>query len=156
MLVGAAGLSVSSGRVIALRAWKHLPEGEARQAVFRSNLAALMLASPASIDDLALALHGANLPRDRMPRRRIAQTDILRRTLRDTRCPVHGVWGAQDALLTGHQASVAPALAAASYFRSLAFIAEAGHWVQFKRAQAFDEALAAALERFHLEWAWPQ
>ena len=112
-----------------------------------------MLASPASIDDLALALHGANLPRDRMLRRRIVQTNLLRRTLRDTRCPVHGIWGAQNALFTGHQASVAPALAAASNFRSLAFIAEAGHWVQFERAQAFDEALAIALERFHLEWA---
>ena len=145
VLVGAAGLGISGGRVIPLQPWKHLPEGEARQTVFRSNLAALMLASPGSIDDLAVALHGSNLSRDRMLKRRIARTDILRRTLRDTRCPVHGIWGRQDALFLGHQASVAPALAAAPDFRSLAFIAEAGHWVQFERAPAFDEALAAVL-----------
>ena len=145
VLVGAPGLGIAGDRVLDLRAWRHLPEGGSRDAVHRANLAALMLASPESIDDLAVALHASNLSRDRMLRRRIARTDILRRTLPGTRCPVHGIWGARDALFLGHQASIAPALATAPGFRSLAFIAEAGHWVQFERAPAFDEALAASL-----------
>ena len=145
VLVGAAGLGLARNPVV-LQAWRHLPEGgEAREAVCRANLAALMLALPASIDDLAVALHGSNLSRDRMLKRRIARTDILKRTLGDTRCPVYGIWGTHDALTRGHQEALAPALAAAPGLRSLVFIADAGHWVQFERAQAFDDALAAAL-----------
>ena len=144
VLVGAAGLGIARNPV-ALQAWRHLPEGPARQAAWRGNLASLMLASPESIGDLAVALHGSNLSRDRMLRRRIARTDVLRRTLPDTRCPVHGIWGTRDALYSGHEEALAPALAAAPGFGSLVFIADAGHWVQFERAPVFDDALAAAL-----------
>jgi 2-hydroxy-6-oxonona-2,4-dienedioate hydrolase len=38
------------------------------------------------------------------------------------------------------------ALARAVDFRGLALIDDAGHWVQFERAGAFDEALLAALD----------
>ena len=81
-----------------------------------SNLRKLMLAKPESIDELALAIHAINLPRDRMKMRRISRTDILRRPCRRSRCPVYGIWGAEDALYRGVQEQLEPALRAGAAF----------------------------------------
>lgn len=92
-------------------------------------------------------MHVANVTRDRMPRRRLARTDILARTLPRVRCPVHAIYGAHDALYRQyiHQLQSAYA-AAAPDFRGLRRIDGAGHWVQFEEPQAFDAALRSVLE----------
>ena len=145
VLVGAPALGIEPGRRIVLRPWHHLEKGPEFDAVQRANLATLMLAKPASIDDLALAVQAANLPRDRMMLRRISRTDILKRTLPEVRCPVYGIWGAQDALYLGVQDQLAPALKQAPGFQWIRSIPGAGHWVQFECAAGFDRALADAL-----------
>lgn len=145
VISGAPALGINPEWKLVLKPWTHLPAGDELDAVLRENLATLMLARPESIDALALALHAANLPRDRMKLRRLAKTDILRRTLPQLACPVHGIWGEEDALYRGVQQRIEPALALAPGFRSLALIPRAGHWVQFERAEAFDRALAEAL-----------
>jgi pimeloyl-ACP methyl ester carboxylesterase len=145
VLVGAPALGLAPARRIVLRAWSHLAPGAARDAAHRANLATLMLHRPESVDELALAIHSENLPRDRMKLRRLSRTDILRRTLPAIACPVHAIWGAEDALYRGIQDRIAPALAVAPDFRGLAMIAEAGHWVQFENPVEFDRALAATL-----------
>ncbi|MCX7275069.1 MAG: alpha/beta hydrolase [Burkholderiales bacterium] len=145
VLSGAPALGVKSEEKLELRAWSHLAPGPALDAVLRQNLAALMLARPQSLDELALALHAANLPRDRMRLRRLSKTNLIRDTLPAVQCPVHGVWGREDALYLGVQDQLAPALALAPGFQGLTLIAQAGHWVQYEDAQAYDQALAAAL-----------
>ena len=57
-----------------------------------------MLHDPALIDGLALELHIANVQRDRLPRRRLAHTDILARRLPRLACPVHAIYGVHDAI----------------------------------------------------------
>lgn len=146
ILVGAPALGIEPERRISLRAWSHLPPGAEYDAVQRSNLATMMLAGPDSVDDLALALHTTNLPRDRMRLRRISRTDILKRTLPDIVCPIYGIWGERDVLYHGVAHELAPTLARAPEYRWLRSIPDAGHWVQYERAAAFDEALAVALE----------
>jgi pimeloyl-ACP methyl ester carboxylesterase len=146
VLAGAPALGIARGKPIALRSWNHLEiGGPAFDAVQRFNLAALMLARPASIDELALAIQGSNVPRDRMRMRRISRTDILRRTLPRIRCPVYGIWGAEDALYRGVQDQLEPALRQAPAFQWLHLVPGAGHWVQYEEAAAFDAALARAL-----------
>ena len=145
VLVGAPALGIRPPRPVALRPWSHLEPGEELDAVQRSNLRALMLAKAGSVDDLALAIHAANLRRDRMKLRRLSRTDILLRTLPQLACPVFGIWGAEDALYRGVQAQLEPALRQAPQFRELRFIAEAGHWVQYEDAAAFDLALGGML-----------
>ena len=145
VLVGAPALGIGSGRRIVLRAWSHLESGAEFDAVQRANLATLMLARPDSIDDLALAVQALNLPRDRMKARRISRTDILKRTLSEIRCPVYGIWGAEDALYRGVQDQLAPALRQAPRFQWLRMIADAGHWVQYENAAQFNRALEEAL-----------
>ncbi len=145
VLSGAPALGINPGWKPALKPWQHLESGPELVRIHRANLGALMLAQPESIDDLALALHAENLPRDRMRLRRISRTDILRRTLPDVRCPVFGIWGEEDVLYRGLQDRLAPALAGALGFRWLRLIPQAGHWVQFERAHAYDRALDEAL-----------
>ena len=146
VLVGAPAMGVVPQRQFELKAWRHLPDPQAQAEIHRYNLAALMLHDPALIDGLALQVHVANVVRDRLPRRRLAHTDILARSLPAVHCPVHAIYGAHDALYKSwiHQLESAFA-AAAPDFRGLTLIPEAGHWVQFERPEAFQVALLAAL-----------
>ena len=145
VLVGAPALALDADRKLGLRRWQHLADDAAREAAIRFNLRQLMLAHDASVDDLAMSLHTANLVRDRMQRRTLSKTDILLRTLPRIECPVFGIWGKHDALYRDRIDIVGPALAQAPLFQSLALIPEAGHWVQYEDAPAFNAALADAL-----------
>ncbi len=148
VLVGAPAMGVVPARQVGLRGWRHLPAAQQAQA-HRFNLAALMLSDAALIDadqGLALALHTANVHRDRLPRRRQAPADALARTLAQVRCPVHAIHGRGDALYGPWIGALQEAYArAAPDFRGLALIDDAGHWVQFEQPRAFHRALLAAL-----------
>jgi 2-hydroxy-6-oxonona-2,4-dienedioate hydrolase len=145
VLVGAPALTADRRPALDLRRWAHLPPGPERRATIRHNLMTMMLADEASAEPLALALHTANLARDRMPLRRLSKTDVLLRTLPAVRCPVHGLWGERDVLYRGAQDIVEPALARAPDFRGLTWLPGAGHWAPFEAPVAFNAALAQAL-----------
>ena len=146
VLVGAPAMGVVPERQFELKAWRHLTDPAEQEAVHRYNLAALMLHDPAQIDGLALHTHVANMQRDRMPRRRLAHTDILARSLPRVACPVHAIYGQHDALYKAwiHQLEDAYA-ATVPDFRGFALVPNAGHWVQFEAPEAFHTALLAAL-----------
>ena len=145
VLVGAPGLGIAPEKQIRLNAWRHITEPRRRDEIHRSNLAALMLLHPESITELALRLHVANVLRDRMKGRSLSRTDVLARSLTRVRCPVDAIYGSEDALYRGRMQALAPALRQAPDFRALRLIEAAGHWVQFERAEAFNEALLAIL-----------
>ena len=144
VLSGAPALGVNPEFRLVLRSWSGLA-GEALASAHRHNLATLMLARPESIDALALEIHGRNLARDRMKLRRLSRTRIVVETLPKVRCPVVGIWGAEDTLYRGVADRLAPALANAPDFRWLERIRGAGHWVQYEDREAYDVALARAL-----------
>lgn len=145
VLVGAPALSPEPMAPLPLRAWNSVPPGERRDELHRHNLGVLMLSKPDAIDPLAVSLHAANIERDRMRRRRLMRTDLLLRTMPALRCPVHGIWGDDDMLYRGRPQVVRHALAQAPAGGSLVFIPDAGHWVQYEQAEAFDAALGRAL-----------
>ena len=146
VLVGAPGLGVASRNTITLTRWRHLSDPVEREAVHRQNMAALMLYRPESITALALRLHSDNTLRDRMKGRHLAYSDVLAQTLADVRCPVHAIYGREDALYRQRQDALPLAFNAAQDFRGLQWIEGAGHWVQFEQPTAFDAALAAVLD----------
>jgi 2-hydroxy-6-oxonona-2,4-dienedioate hydrolase len=146
VLVGAPGLGVAPEKAIRLRAWRHLADAAERDAIHRHNLAALMLYREEAIDELALRLHIANVLRDRMKGRSLARTDALAQSLGRVQCPVWAIYGREDALYRGKLDALQAALTRAMDFRGLKLVEGAGHWLQFERAGAFDEALLAALE----------
>ena len=145
VLVGAPGLGIAPQKAVRLNAWRHMADAGQRDEVHRRNLAALMLLHPDAITETALRLHVANVLRDRMKGRSLSRTDALAQALQDVNCPLHAIYGAGDALYRGRMEALVPALRQAPGFRGLALIADAGHWVQFERASAFDAALLEAL-----------
>jgi 2-hydroxy-6-oxonona-2,4-dienedioate hydrolase len=145
VVIGAPGLGLASRRMVALTPWRHIDDDAERDAIHRHNLGALMLSQADAIDDLALTVHKANVVRDRMKGRSLAFTDALARALRTVVCPVSAIYGASDALYRGRMAEVAPVFSAASDFRGLSLIPDAGHWVQYEQPTAFHAALMAAL-----------
>jgi 2-hydroxy-6-oxonona-2,4-dienedioate hydrolase len=146
VLVGAPGLGLAPEKAIRLKAWRHLVDPAQRDAVHRHNLAALMLHQSDAITETALRLHEANVLRDRMQGRSLSRTDALARTLSVLRCPVHAIYGSEDALYQGKMDALEVVLQQAKNFQGLARIEAAGHWVQFERADAFNDALLAALD----------
>lgn len=144
LLVGAPGFGLRSTR-LPLTSWRQLDDPQARDAAHRSNLATLMLYRPEAVDDLAAALQAANVPRDRMHRRKLALTDALLKALPSIRCRIDAIYGEQDALYRDMLPQLRAALQAGPTFRELVFIPEAGHWVQYESAKAFDEALLRLL-----------
>ena len=145
VLVGSPGLSGELLPPLDLQRWDHLPAGAARNAAHRHNLLTLMLARDDSATPLAVALHAANVERDRLRRRRLMLTDALRPVLARLRCPLHGIWGMQDVLYRQRRPLVQQVLSRAPGFVSLEWIEAAGHWVQFEAAEAFNAALARTL-----------
>jgi 2-hydroxy-6-oxonona-2,4-dienedioate hydrolase len=145
VLVGAPGLGLAPENAIRLKAWRHLLEPAQRDAAHRHNLAALMLYRQEAITETALRLHEANVLRDRMKGRSLSRTDALARALGGLRCPVHAIYGSEDALYQGHMDALEAVLRQAAHFQGLTRIEAAGHWVQFERPEAFNDALLAAL-----------
>lgn len=142
LLVGAPGMGLTVPERIALKGWRHLPTLQAQEQVHRHNLMALMLHQSDSLDDLALALHTANVQRDRMPRRRLSSTDIVAQTLPHLPVPVSAVYGEHDALYRGRLPELQSAMQAVSVqWGQWHTVPEAGHWVQYEAADRFNAVL---------------
>lgn len=146
VLVGAPALSAERLPPLPLQLWERAAPGPARDAAHRHNLRTLMLARDDSVDELAVALHAANLPRDRLRRRRLMLSDALARTLPALGCAVSGIWGELDVLYRHRLPLIGQVLATAPGFRALALLPGAGHWVAYEAAGAFDRALLQALQ----------
>lgn len=143
VLVGAPGLGLRDRR-LPLTSWRDQPTEEGRRAAHRANLGTLML-DPASVDDLAVALQAANVPRDRMHRRRLALTDALARTLPAIACPVDAIYGAEDALYRDVLPALRETLAAAPTLGELALLPGAAHWLPYEHPAAFHATLLRLL-----------
>ncbi|MEY3473590.1 MAG: hypothetical protein RL087_48 [Pseudomonadota bacterium] len=146
VIIGAPGLGLGTGLRRALRGWRHLPTLEAQREAHRHNLGVIMLHDPMSIDDLALDVQAANVPRDRMQRRKLAATPALLQSLRRCSVPFHAIYGEHDALYPDTPWSeVESTLRSAPAFAGLALVPQAGHWVQYERAREFERVLMACL-----------
>ena len=142
VLVGAPGLGLSSPQRTALKGWRHLPDAEQQNQVHRHNLMALMFEHEDSLDGLALALHAANVARDRMPRRRLSSTAIVADALPRVQARVSAIYGEHDALYRQRLPEVREALPGwAPHWGQWHTVPGAGHWVMYEAPQAFNAAL---------------
>ena len=146
VLVGAPGLGLSSPQRAPLKGWRHLPTAEQQNEVHRHNLMALMFQREDSLDGLALALHAANVARDRMPRRRLSSTAIVAEALPRVQARVSAIYGEHDALYRERLQEVREALPRwAPHWGQWHTVPGAGHWVMYEAAQAFNAALIEVL-----------
>lgn len=126
---------------------RRLPPGAGEEealAVARHNLAALMIADPARIDELAVHIQAQNAPRGRVRSRRFSRggADTLVRALPRVKARLAGIWGGRDATAFPHLAERAQVLRTIQPAARFEVIAGAGHWVPYEAAEQFNPLLA--------------
>ena len=115
------------------------PEAE-RRGVIRRNLLRLMLHHPASADDEAIDLQAENIRNTRFPSVRVSRGEYLLDDLRRIRCPVQIVLAEHDTVIyPSHEQRIAHMRQAADFRVDL--IPDAGHWMQYERAEPVNRAL---------------
>jgi len=140
-IVGSNGLGLVRQPTALLR----LPEGASEAeavAVARHNLAALMIADPGKIDELAVFIQMRNAPRGRIKSRRFSRADTLARALPLIQARIDGIWGERDATAYPHLDYRARALRNIQPGARFEVIPAAGHWVQYEAADRFNPLLA--------------
>jgi pimeloyl-ACP methyl ester carboxylesterase len=115
------------------------PEAE-RRAVIRRNLLRLMLHYPDSADDEAIDLQAENIRNTRFPSIRVSRGDYLLDDLRRIRCPIQVVLGELDTKIYPSIEDRIAHMRQAADFR-VDVIPDAGHWMQFERADAVNRVL---------------
>lgn len=143
-IVGSGGLGLPRGSTELVKV-RHLT-GPAREAAHRTNLARLMIADPARIDALALAIQDWNTRHSRLKSPQISRGTWLRDALSDVTCPVGGIWGGRDAPSLPDIGAREAAMRALRPDLRFVAITGAGHWVAYEAADAFNAALDAMAE----------
>lgn len=140
-LVGSNGLGLVRQPTQLRRA---LPDMSAAEtlAVHRHNVAALMIADPEKIDDMAVFIQAQNAPRGRIKSRRFSRSDALLRALPQVTARLSGIWGGRDATAYPYLDERARVLRSVQPEARFEVVAGAGHWVQYEAPERFDALLA--------------
>jgi 2-hydroxy-6-oxonona-2,4-dienedioate hydrolase len=141
IIVGSNGLGLVRQPTELRRLPPDASESEAF-AVARHNLAALMIADPARIDELAIYIQAQNAPRGRVRSRRFSRADTLARILPQVSARLDGIWGERDATAWPHLAERARTLRSFQPNARFEVISGAGHWVQYEAADRFNPLLS--------------
>ena len=141
VIVGSNGLGLARQPTELKRLPREAGEAEA-VAVARHNLAALMIADPAKIDELAVYIQAQNAPRGRVRSRRFSRADTLVRALPQVQARLDGIWGERDATAFPHLDERARTLRSFQPGARFEVIPGAGHWVQYEAADRFNPLLA--------------
>lgn len=116
-------------------------EGAALIAAHRANLATMMIADPAVIDDLAVGIQELNTVLGRFRSRSFANSTLLTDALARTTLPVCSLWGGRDQIAANR---IGERIAAVLRVRPDAVtgrIPGAGHWVMYEAPDAFGAAM---------------
>ena len=144
-LVGPGALGVTRANVMLNRSDVPMTEVERRD-VNRANLAMLMIADPAKIDDLAIAIQEHNVGLARVKSRRFANSPSLAQALRQSRpARLNAIWGDKDAAADGYFAEREALLRDIRADVSFNLIPNAGHWVAYEAPEAFNHLLHTLL-----------
>jgi pimeloyl-ACP methyl ester carboxylesterase len=143
-LVGTGGIGVRRPP-LELRPWRSVTSEAERLAIHKANLARLMIANPARIDDLAVRLQATNAARGQLKSRLISRTTILADALPNVPARVNVMFGERDATVGDELGERIRRIKAIRPDAHVSTIAGAGHWVQYEAPDAFDSALAGLL-----------
>jgi pimeloyl-ACP methyl ester carboxylesterase len=144
-IIGSSGVG-PSGSAVELLKVRHLA-GEERVATHRINLNRLMIADPAKIDDLALAIQEWNTRHSRLKTPTLSRSGALPNALRQVVSPVNGIWGERDAPANPRAPQRVAALRGLRPDADVRMIAGAGHWVAYEAPEQFNAMLLEMLSR---------
>jgi 2-hydroxy-6-oxonona-2,4-dienedioate hydrolase len=147
ILVGPGGLGLPRrGGSASLRSWRDEPDAAKQREIHRENLGFLMFADPGKIDEPAVSIQQANARRGRTKSIPIAQTAALARVLPQIKARIAGIWGERDVTATPYLERRGQLLRSVQPDAPFIVIADAGHWVAYEAADAFNEVLATLLD----------
>lgn len=115
--------------------------------VHRRVLEILMISRPERIDDFAIQLQADNIRKARFRSRPHASSDTVRQTLADVKIPLRTIWGANDIVAHPSLDTVLEILREHHPELKSEIIPDAGHWVMFEQADAFNAALLGMLRQ---------
>lgn len=143
-LVGAGGLVPLRAPMI-LEKVRGL-EGDALRDAHRENLARMMIADRAKIDDLALEIQEWNSSRARLDTRVYVKEGALRRALAQLSLTIDAVWGTLDQLAYWGLEDRVAALRALHPDARISLIPGAGHWLPYEAPAALTAILRGYFE----------
>lgn len=111
----------------------------------RTNLQRTMVADPARIDELALAMQDWNASHSRMDSPALIKLRPLAVSLPQLRIPVNAIWGERDQVAYYTLAARIAALRVLRPGIEPHIIPSAGHWAAYEAPEAFNAALAGFL-----------
>lgn len=145
VVIGSSGLDLPRANIGGLQKWTpDMPEAALRE-IHRHNLATIMVANPDSIDALALQLQMSNTLKARVKGSAIARSDALRRALPAIKARLVCISGAADVYVVGNVDERKALFHAVRPDTPFHFIDNAGHWVMYEQAEAFNNVLDQAL-----------
>jgi pimeloyl-ACP methyl ester carboxylesterase len=146
VICGSNGLGLPRSRLAGFLDWRAMTDPAAKAAAHRTNLAILMFADPANIDDLAVHIQATNTPNARIKSRFIAVTDVLAKALPDVTARLAGIWGERDSYAHAYMAERRQLFHAIQPGCEFHVLDGAGHWVLYEDADRFNATLLGVLQ----------
>lgn len=148
VLVGCGrGFGVASADYGPLRRWRSLEDPAERWAAHLHNLRALMLSHHSPDDAVALVVHAGSTEARRLRFERDGSPSRHRSILTAFSGKLAGIWGAEDAVMGPHADARMQFVRSFQPDARLALIPAAGHWVQYERAERFNETILEILDQ---------
>jgi 2-hydroxy-6-oxonona-2,4-dienedioate hydrolase len=150
-VVGTAGLGLPRGQTRLVRKAEKTMTPAEIAALQRENLASLMFADRAKIDDLAVHLQIKNVGRAKVASPPLSLGDSLARNLPAIKAPMAFLWGELDATCLPYMDQRLTFLAEHKPDAHVYLFPRAGHWVQYEDAPAFNAYLLELIRRLEAQ-----
>jgi pimeloyl-ACP methyl ester carboxylesterase len=144
-ILGSSGVG-ALGSGVKLEKVRHL-EGQERHDTHRTNLSRLMIADPAKIDDLAVAIQDWNTVRSRLRTPAISRSGVIMRAIDQLQSPLNGMWGELDAPANPKGPERVATLRAHRPEADIRLIPDTGHWAAYESADVVNATLLEMLAR---------
>lgn len=144
VLVGANGLGLTS-ILPKTKSLRGALDDDERKAAWHFNLNAVMIHDPSQIDELAILIQSQVAPKDLVKNRKLILTDVLLSLAKEWSAPAYGIWGAKDVVYRDQLDRLKATMARLPLSRAI-IVPDAGHWVQFERADEFNRLLSQILQ----------
>lgn len=145
VVVGPGGLGVSSKKITGLQRWRPDLPREVLDRRHSNNLGVIMFHDNTRIDDLAVHLQRENGLRMRFRISRSGINTLLKDNLPNVRCRLTAIWGDGDVYAEGGRDDRIAVMRGSHPDMEIRIVPDAGHWVMYEQAEAFNAALLESL-----------
>ena len=144
-IIGSSGVG-ALGSAVKLEKVRHL-EGQDRHDTHRINLNRLMIADPAKIDELSIAIQDWNTIRSRLRTPAISRSGAIMKAIDQLQSPLNGMWGELDAPANPKGPERVATLRAHCPDADIRLIPKTGHWAAYESPEIVNPTLLEMLAR---------